>query len=117
MPSVNPKVISDLRALQTADSPGFLGELIDLFQKEAEVLMTALRGALGEKDARAFERAAHTLKGSCGNLGAQAMSRLCAELQTAGHQADWSRAAQLLPDVESEFSAVKAELQVEKARE
>ena len=116
MPSVNPKVINDLRSLQTAGSPGFLAELIDLFLKEAEVLMTALRGSLGAKDARAFERAAHTLKGSCGNLGAQAMSRLCADLQTVGHQADWDRAGKLLPDLESEFRSVKTELEAERAR-
>ena len=114
--AINPKVIGDLRALQSAGSPGFLAELIDLFLKEAAVHVAKLRESLASKDARAFERSAHTLKGSCGNLGAQAMSRLCADLQTVGHAADWARAAELLPPLEEEFRAVCRELEAEKAR-
>ena len=115
MPSINLKVIEDLRALQSG-SPGFLVELIDLFLKEAAVLLAKLQTALGTRDAGAFERAAHTLKGSCGNLGAQAMSRLCAELQTAGQAADWKRASELVSKVLAEFRLVQSELEAEKAR-
>jgi HPt (histidine-containing phosphotransfer) domain-containing protein len=114
--AINPKVIADLRALQSAGSPGFLAELIDLFLKEAAGHVAKLRETLHSKDARAFERAAHTLKGSCGNLGAQAMSRMCADLQTVGHDADWVRGAELLPAVEEEFKAVIRELEEEKTR-
>jgi HPt (histidine-containing phosphotransfer) domain-containing protein len=114
--AINPKVISDLRALQSPSSPGFLAELIDLFLKEAAVLVSKLRDALGRKDAKQFEHAAHTLKGSCGNLGAQAMSRLAADLQAAGHAADWGRAAALLPGLEEEFRTVRIELESEKGR-
>jgi len=114
--AINPKVIADLRALQSAGSPGFLAELIDLFLKEAGGHVAKLRESLATKDARTFERSAHTLKGSCGNLGAQAMSRICADLQTVGHEANWARAAELLPTLEEEFKAVTRELEVEKTR-
>jgi HPt (histidine-containing phosphotransfer) domain-containing protein len=114
--SINPKVISELRSLESPSSPGFLAELIDLFLKEAAIHLTTLRDSLGARDARAFERSAHTLKGSCGNLGAQAMSRLCSDLQSIGHSADWIRAAQLLPGLEEEFKSVKTELEAEKGR-
>ena len=114
--SINPKVIADLRALESAASPGFLVELIDLFLKEAGILVSKLRESLAAKDAPAFERSAHTLKGSCGNLGAQAMSRMCADLQTVGHAADWTRAAELLPPLDEEFKAVCRELEAEKTR-
>lgn len=113
MAAINPKVIGDLRAL---GSPDFLAELIDLFLKEAAVHLAKLRESYGSKDARLFERSAHTLKGSCGNLGAQAMSRMCADLQTVGHDADWPRAAELLPLLEEEFKTVTRELEAEKGR-
>ncbi len=116
MPAVNPKVIADLRALQTAGSPGFLVELIDIFVQEAEGHLVKLREAYAAKDARTFERSAHTLKGSSGNLGAQAMSRLCHDLQAVGHAADWTRAGAALPALEEEYRAVKCELQAEKTR-
>ena len=113
MAAINPKVIADLRGLGSRD---FLVELIDLFLKEAAVHMAKLRESLGSKDARLFERSAHTLKGSCGNLGAQAMSRICADLQTIGHDANWARAAEILPQLEEEFKAVAQELEAEKSR-
>jgi HPt (histidine-containing phosphotransfer) domain-containing protein len=114
--AINPKVIGDLRALQSAGTPGFLAELIDLFLKEAGGHVAKLRESLASKDARTFERSAHTLKGSCGNLGAQAMSRMCVDLLSVGHAADWPRAEQLLPALEEEFKAVTRELEVEKRR-
>jgi HPt (histidine-containing phosphotransfer) domain-containing protein len=114
--AINPKVIDDLRALQSSASPGFLAELIDLFLKEAAVHVAKLRESLQSRDARTFERSAHTLKGSCGNLGAQAMSRICADLQTVGHAADWTQAAALLPNLEEEFRIVRIELESEKGR-
>jgi HPt (histidine-containing phosphotransfer) domain-containing protein len=114
--AINPKVIDDLRAIQSAGSPGFLAELIDLFLKEAGNHVAKLRESLSSKDARTFERSAHTLKGSCGNLGAQAMSRMCADLLSVGHDADWARAEQLLPALDEEFKAVTRELELEKTR-
>ena len=84
--------------------------------EEAGGHVAKLRESLATKDARTFERSAHTLKGSCGNLGAQAMSRICADLQTVGHEANWARAAELLPTLEEEFKAVTRELEVEKTR-
>ena len=114
--AINPKVLGDLRALQSAGSPGFLAELIDLFLKEAVGHLATLRDALASRDARAFERSAHTLKGSCGNLGALAMSRICADLQAAGHTPDWLQAEKLLPALEAEFVDVRRELEAERNR-
>lgn len=116
MPAINQKVIGELRALQNAGSPGFLAELIDLFLRESEVQIAKLRESFATRDAKTFERIAHTLKGGSGNLGAQAMSRLCADLQTIGHAADWPRAEAVLPSLEAEYQTVKAELESEKRR-
>ncbi len=116
MPSVNPKVIADLRALASAGSPGFLAELIDIFVKEAEGHLVKLRESYAAKDAPTFERSAHTLKGSSGNLGAQAMSRLCHDLQAVGHAGDWAKAGTALAALEEEYRAVKSELEAEKGR-
>lgn len=116
MTAINPKVIGELRALQGSGSPVCLVEIIDLFLKEAALHVSTLRGSLEARDARSFERSAHTLKGSCGNLGAQAMSRICVDLQAAGRAADWGRAAEILPGLEEEFRTVRMELESEKGR-
>jgi len=114
--SLNQKVIEDLRALESSGCPGFLAELIDLFLKEASRHLADLRNSFAAREARPFERAAHTLKGSSGNLGAQAMARLCGELQDIGRAADWARAAEFLPQLEAEFLAVEKELLSERGR-
>jgi two-component system sensor histidine kinase/response regulator len=116
MAAINPKVIAELRALQTAGSPDFLTELIDLFLRDAGTSLDLLREALASKNSKVFERSAHTLKGSSGNLGAQTMSRICGDLQTIGRASDWARAAELLPGLEEEFRKVKVELESEKSR-
>ncbi|HZE97439.1 MAG TPA: Hpt domain-containing protein [Planctomycetota bacterium] len=116
MPAINPKVIADLRGLQTPGEPSFLVELIDIFLKEADGHLEKLRAAFASKDEALFTRSAHTLKGSCGNLGALAMSRICADLQTVGHEADWTRAAVVLPTLEVEYRSVKTELLEERSR-
>lgn len=116
VPAINPRVIQDLRDLQTGGTPGFVVEIIDLFLREAEGHLLKLRESLSSKDAKAFERAAHTLKGSSGNLGALTMSRICAELQYVGRDANWPRAAELVPQVEAEYAHVKAELAAERAK-
>jgi HPt (histidine-containing phosphotransfer) domain-containing protein len=116
MGSLNPRVLQELRSLQTESSPGFLAELIDLFLKEAAQHVAKLRAASEGRDLGALERAAHTLKGSSGNLGAETLSRLCARLQTAAKAAEWDGILALLADLEREYVQVEAELKAERAR-
>ncbi len=116
MGAINPKTIDELRALQAGGSPTFLGELIDLFLKELAQNMARLREALAGRDARAVERVAHTMKGSCGNLGAETLSALCAELHAAARTGDWARAEPLAARIEQEQGAVAAALEAEKSK-
>jgi HPt (histidine-containing phosphotransfer) domain-containing protein len=114
--SLNQKVIAELRALERDGCPGFLAELIDLFLREGTLHMARLRDSLTARDAQLFARSAHTLKGSSGNLGAQALSRICGELQEIGHAADWARAAEVFPRLEAEFLVVETDLLTERGR-
>jgi HPt (histidine-containing phosphotransfer) domain-containing protein len=112
MGAVNPKVLEELRAIA---GPGFLVELIDIFLREATGYLGTLRQSIEARDDRVLDRAAHTLKGSSGNLGAQALSRLSGELQTAARAKDWTCAAELIVTIEAEYGMVRAELEAEKA--
>jgi HPt (histidine-containing phosphotransfer) domain-containing protein len=116
MPAIDPKVMADLRALQSGGAPGFLAELIDIYLREADQHVTKIRISFDDRDAHALERSAHTLKGGSGNLGAKALSALCSELQGVAKAANWIRAADLVPQIEREHAAASAELKVERAR-
>jgi HPt (histidine-containing phosphotransfer) domain-containing protein len=116
VPSINSKVIEDLRALQAGGSPTFLAELIDIFLREMSQNLERLRKSLEGRDGPMLERVAHTLKGSCGNLGADSMSKMCAQLQSVARTANWPLAQDLVAEVVREGSKVEAELRVERSR-
>jgi len=116
VPSLNPKGLAELRALEAAGAPGRVRELIDLYLRDAEGHLRNLRGAVDGRDRTVLERSAQTLKGGSGNLGAMALARLCAELQGLGRSACWDRAAKLLTGLDAEYRSVRAELEAEAAR-
>src|SRR5438445_11752927 len=46
-----------------------LGDIIELFKEDSVRQIAAIRDAIENKQADLLRRAAHTLKGTCGNLG------------------------------------------------
>ncbi|HLF93003.1 MAG TPA: Hpt domain-containing protein [Planctomycetota bacterium] len=116
MASIDPKVIEELRALQMGGSQTFLAELIDIFLKEQVQHLERLRKAVEARDSSQVERVAHTMKGSCGNLGAKELSRVCAELQEVTRAGDWAQVAEFVARIEREAAVVEIELQAEKSR-
>ena len=117
MAVIDPQVMSELRALQTAGAPGFLAELIDIFIKEQAQHLARLRKAFQDRDTAMLERVAHTMKGSCGNLGAKELSKVCSELQGVARAADWDRAGAMVSQIEQDSRAVETELRAERSRE
>jgi HPt (histidine-containing phosphotransfer) domain-containing protein len=70
-----------------------------------------LRAALGQQDFAMIERAAHTIKGSSGNMGAIRMASISAALQTAGKGSDLTTAMRLITELEVEFIRARALLE------
>ena len=69
-------MLAGLRELQEAGAPDLLEELIELFLADVPPQLVALRKAAEADDAQSVERIAHTLKGSCANMGAVRMETL-----------------------------------------
>jgi HPt (histidine-containing phosphotransfer) domain-containing protein len=78
---------------------------------EAEKDAAAARQAAGAGDAQGIRIAAHTLKGSSGNLGAQGMVQLCLALETLGASGSVREAEALIARLEAEFQRVQPTLQ------
>jgi two-component system, sensor histidine kinase and response regulator len=64
-------------------------------------------------DAPAVERAAHTLKGGSGSMGAKGMSGLCAQLEDVGTSGDLSQGSQLLGRIREESGRAERALEAE----
>jgi CheY-like chemotaxis protein len=103
-------VLTGLRELQEEGEPDILNELIELFLNDVPPHLKTLQEAVEGKDASSIERIAHTLKGSCGNMGATRMAELCEELQEVGGSGDLARAPKLLERLEAEFDCVRPAL-------
>jgi PAS domain S-box-containing protein len=54
----------------TGDDPALISEVAEIFLTESEDLMQTIRDSLAERDAETLSKAAHSLKGSVANFGA-----------------------------------------------
>jgi two-component system sensor histidine kinase/response regulator len=69
-----------------------LGEIIELFKEDSARQVAAIRDALDTKQAEVVRRAAHTLKGTCGNLGVPQAAATALELEKLAAAGDISGA-------------------------
>jgi CheY-like chemotaxis protein/HPt (histidine-containing phosphotransfer) domain-containing protein len=114
--SVDYSVLEGLRELQEEGEPDILEELVAMFLKDAPSQLETLKEATEKGDAQSVERIAHTLKGSCGNMGAVRMEALCSELEEIGRSEDLSTAPRLTSSLEEEFGRVRAAFEKELSR-
>jgi histidine phosphotransfer protein HptB len=73
-------VFGRLVALE-AEAPGFLAELIAEFESGIARRLSALRDAVRAGDTEGIEFAAHSIRGSCGTVGAMRMAALANDLE------------------------------------
>src|SRR5882672_8455121 len=97
------ETIATLKALGGTDEPDLFVELVDLFVSDTKTHIAALQRALDQHDLRLLERTAHTLKSSCANVGAVAMSRLCSEIEQLGRASKIEGAAQLVERTAAQY--------------
>jgi len=80
-PSSPPVDLGMLRKLQGGQGqgqPDIVAEVVALFLRDAPARLAEIRDAVGRGDLSAAARAAHTLKGSAGHLGAKTLTLLAA---------------------------------------
>ncbi|RMG45226.1 MAG: PAS domain S-box protein [Acidobacteria bacterium] len=108
---LDPEVLDALRALQDDDDDvNLLSELAELFLTDVPSHLARIRQAAERGDARALERAAHTLKSSSANLGARRLSALCFELEKKGRAGMVDDTGRLIAELEVEFERVRRAL-------
>jgi two-component system, sensor histidine kinase and response regulator len=101
-------VLTSLRELQEEGEPDLLSELIELFLADVPPKLVVLRDAAEAGDVHSVERIAHTLKGSCGNMGAVEMEELCKQLQEMGRSEDPTATLARVSRLEAAFERVRA---------
>jgi HPt (histidine-containing phosphotransfer) domain-containing protein len=79
-------VVEELLSFSDDGDPELLLDLIQMFLEDGPSKVAAVQEGLAAGDFDKAERAAHSLKGSSGNLGAQMLQQVCEEMQVATRQ-------------------------------
>jgi len=108
------EAMAGFRGLEDASGDDLLSKLIDVFIENTPRVLAEARTALAQNSTPGLARAAHTLKGSCSNFGAERMRLACKELETFTNRGVIEGSEELLSAVEREFSYVR--LALERAR-
>ncbi len=82
---------------------GAPAQMIDLFLSGARERMDQISEGLASGDREIAERAAHTLKSSAGNVGAQRLQMLAQEAEGLAESEEMNELGTLLPSLELEF--------------
>jgi HPt (histidine-containing phosphotransfer) domain-containing protein len=105
------ETIQTLRDLAEPGEPDPLKECVDLFLEDSPNCIEAIRSTLQASDAAGLKRAAHTLKGSSSNLGADQLASICGRLEEQAKTGNLAGADAILSEIEAEFSVVKRTLE------
>jgi CheY-like chemotaxis protein len=105
-PTIEFKAWDSVRALQRKGQPDMLAKVVALYLDSSKTLVEALRQAVPAQDATALREAAHSLKSSSATLGAIALAGHCEALEAMGQSQTLLQAAELLTQLEVEYTAV-----------
>jgi HPt (histidine-containing phosphotransfer) domain-containing protein len=78
-----------------------LARVRDAFVKQTPRLLAAIREGIDDRNPDAIARNAHTLKGAMSNFAGSEAQTLAAEIEQAGKDGNYVRAADLLPKLEA----------------
>jgi signal transduction histidine kinase/DNA-binding response OmpR family regulator/HPt (histidine-containing phosphotransfer) domain-containing protein len=107
---VNPHALANIRALAPERGDLLVRRVVDAWCDDTPLHLAALHEAITGGDPAYLRRTAHSLKSSSANVGAEAMARLCRDLESLGRTDTTEGAAGILTDMEREFDAVRASL-------
>lgn len=82
--------------------------LVRTFMEDSETRLETLASALGAGATEEVRSAAHSLKGSCGNLGAAALMNLCKEIEDSARAGELGGLDTCLAAAREEYARVRA---------
>lgn len=86
-------------------------EIISMFVEECPKMMAEIESAVSAKNSEGLERAAHSLKGSVSNFGAQRAYEAAYALEKMGHDGSIDQAAGVFSQLKNEINTLSSSLQ------
>jgi signal transduction histidine kinase/CheY-like chemotaxis protein/HAMP domain-containing protein len=106
---IDPVVIAGLRPAD-GESPKFFNDMIEAFGRDARNRVAVLRRAVREGNVAVLQRAAHSLKGSAGAMGAAGVAEICRRLEETARDGGIAGAGNLVAALEKECARARQAL-------
>ena len=103
-------VLEELLSFADDGDPELLLDLIEMFLDDSPSKVDAVEQGLKNGDFEKAERAAHSLKGSSGNLGARLVQDICEQLQLSTRKRELDASMLLAPELAREYASAEAAL-------
>jgi HPt (histidine-containing phosphotransfer) domain-containing protein len=98
--AINPDALDAIRNMQRPDKPDPVAKVIQLFLDRSQEIISELGRAVATGDTNAIQAAAHSLKSSSANVGADAISKYAQKLEQMARDSS-------LEDVDETFDALQ----------
>jgi signal transduction histidine kinase/DNA-binding response OmpR family regulator/HPt (histidine-containing phosphotransfer) domain-containing protein len=107
---VNRQALENIRALSAANGDALLDRVLHAFIEDTPGHFKTLQQAIAAANTSNIRKAAHSLKSSSANVGAETLAQLCKDMEQLGRSDIIEGTAGLLAAMESEFQAVRQAL-------
>ena len=104
------EAIANLRSLSPDDGDVFLREILGIFLEDTPARITELHTSKVRGDAVSFTRAAHSIKGSSSNVGAQELRAVAEKLEHHAKHEGLEGTDGLVVELTGAFGRVEIEL-------
>ncbi|SDH42619.1 MULTISPECIES: response regulator [unclassified Duganella] len=107
---IQQQALDNIRALSPANGDALLERVLQAFLHDTPAQLQAIRQAIASDNAGQMRKAAHSLKSSSANVGAQALAQRCKDVEQLGRNNTTAGAAALLAEMERSFQAARQAL-------
>lgn len=108
---IDERVLDNYRSIQQAGKPDIIKRLVGIYLKNSPAVLRNIRKTAENKDSEKLLQAAHSLKSSSANLGANRLAHLCEDVEIMAGEKKIDNALQVVVAIEKEFRAVAEELE------
>ncbi len=106
------RVIEELLWFADDGDPELLVDLIQMFLEDGPAKVEAVSTGLASGNFDMAERAAHSLKGSSGSLGAKLVQAICGQIEETTHMRELEASRLLAPKLELSYAAAEQALKL-----
>ncbi|USX19136.1 response regulator [Oxalobacteraceae bacterium OTU3REALA1] len=107
---INRQALENIRALSASNGDALLERVLQAYLEDTPTHLRTIKAAIDSGSTVQIRKAAHSLKSSSANVGADALAQRCREMEQLGRNDTTAGAAALLDDMERSFQAVRQAL-------